>query len=90
MEFLGGPRSRRGLGWWSPSAADVTGDVAADELSSIGIFERRSHDHVDFGDRLWCETGPFATTGVCQPFVEFVEVIGCSRRSGMSPTAGLT
>lgn len=54
----------------------MTVDVAADELSSDGIFERRSHDHVDFRDRVWRETGFLATTGGCQPFVEFVEVIG--------------
>ena len=76
MEFQCGPRSRGGLGGRSPSAADVVGDVAADEFASDGIVERGPHDHVHLGDRLGREPGSLPAAGRGELFVEVVEVIG--------------
>ena len=75
-ELVCGPRSRGGLGGRSPTAADVVGDVAADEFASGGIVERGPHDHVHLGDRLGREPGSLPAAGRGELFVEVVEMIG--------------
>ena len=43
--------SRSGLGGWSTSAADVTGDVAADEFASDRVVERGSKQELFLSPR---------------------------------------
>lgn len=71
VEFESDPRSHGSLGGRSAAASDVVGDVAAHQLARAGIAERGPHDHVDFGDRLWSESGSLPAAGGAELFVEF-------------------